>query len=79
VDVAEGGLARAARSTEQERGGKSVFGNRYLVEITTGVHRGAGGAWRAKKNTFELAMDIIRSMCTPNLAQMASPEALVRF
>jgi hypothetical protein len=36
-----------------------------LVEITTGVHRGAGGTWGAKKRS-KLAMDVIRSMCTPN-------------
>jgi hypothetical protein len=41
-----------------------------LVEIiiTTGVHRGAGGTWGAKKNppNWPWTMDAIRSMCTPN-------------
>jgi hypothetical protein len=37
-----------------------------LVEITTGVHRGAGGHLGGKKKTSKLAMDVIRSMCTPN-------------
>jgi hypothetical protein len=36
-----------------------------LVGITTGVHRGGGGTWGTKKPT-KLAMDVIRSMCTPN-------------
>jgi hypothetical protein len=29
-----------------------------LVEITTGVHRGAGGTWGTKKNPSKLAMDV---------------------
>jgi hypothetical protein len=39
-----------------------------LVEITTGVHRWAGGTWglEDKTNPSKLAMDVIRSMCTPN-------------
>jgi hypothetical protein len=40
-----------------------------LVEITTGVHRGAGGdTWDLghKKNPSKLAMDVITSMFTPN-------------
>jgi hypothetical protein len=37
-----------------------------LVETTTGVHRGDEGTWGAKKSPSKLAMDVIRSMCTPN-------------
>jgi hypothetical protein len=58
LDVAEGGLARAARS-KREAG--SQFGRNYH-----GGAPGGRGYLGGKKNTSKLAMDVITSMCTPN-------------
>jgi hypothetical protein len=58
LDVAEGGLARAARS-KREAG--SQFGRNHHGGAPKGrVHLGG------KKNPSKLDMDVIRSMCTPN-------------